>query len=256
MIANGMLITLIVEGVLAVGLWLMLNRMTHGQPVPKIHKIPGLNAIDEAIGRATELGRPIHATPGAGALSDAATFAGLNILHYVALNCAKYDTKMLTTARMTAVYPIATAVIRQSYIEAGKPDQFNENDIRFLSEDTWAWASGVGGLITREKVAASIMVGAFWAESLFVAEAGNSVHAIQVAGTASTAQLPFFVAACDYTLIGEEIFAASAYLSDDPKASASLIIQDYGKMVIIAVIVIGVLLSTANINFLTDILKL
>jgi hypothetical protein len=59
-------------------------------------------------------------------------------------------------------------------------------------------------------------------------------------------QLPFFVAACDYTLIGEELFAASAYLSKDPKLLGSLKGQDVGKFIFLLVILVGVVFLTLN----------
>ena len=73
---------------------------------------------------------------------------------------------------------------------------------------------------------------------------GNRVGAIQIAGTAQPAQLPFFVAACDYTLIGEEFFAASAYLSGEPDQLGTLKGQDVGKVIVAAGIVAGVIGAT------------
>ena len=100
-------------------------------------------------------------------------------------------------------------------------------------------------MMVREKPAACFYMGHFFAESLILAETGNSIGAIQVAGTAAPAQLPFFVAACDYTLIGEEFFAASAYLSGSPEQLGSLKGQDVGKMIVAVVLIIGVLMITA-----------
>ena len=68
--------------------------------------------------------------------------------------------------------------------------------------------------------------------------------AIQIAGTAMPSQLPFFVAACDYALIGEEFFAASAYLSGQPEQLGSLKGQDVGKLLVGVVLVLGVALAT------------
>ena len=68
-----------------------------------------------------------------------------------------------------------------------------------------------------------------------------------IAGTGMPSQLPFFVAACDYTLIGEELVAASAYLSREPKLLGSLKGQDMGKAVILVAIAIGILFETFNI---------
>jgi hypothetical protein len=99
--------------------------------------------------------------------------------------------------------------------------------------------------MVRERPATCFYMGAFFAESLILAETGNSIDAIQVAGTAQPAQLPFFVAACDYTLIGEELFAASAYLSGEPKQLGSIKGQDVGKFLGMLSIVIGVAILTA-----------
>lgn len=82
-------------------------------------------------------------------------------------------------------------------------------------------------------------MGAFYAESLLLAETGNAIGAIQVAGTAMPSQLPFFVAACDYTLIGEEFFAASAYLSGEPFQLGTLRGQDVGKLLGGALLLVG-----------------
>jgi hypothetical protein len=97
----------------------------------------------------------------------------------------------------------------------------------------------------RDKPAACFYMGAFYAESLLFAENGNSIGAIQIAGTAEPSQLPFFVAACDYTLIGEEFFAASAYLSGERDQLGSIKGQDIGKALAAAVIIVGCLLATA-----------
>ena len=80
-------------------------------------------------------------------------------------------------------------------------------------------AARVDGMIAREKPGACFLLGSFFAESLLLAEAGNQAGAVQVAGTAMSHQLPFLVAACDHVLIGEEFFAASAYLTGDAQLS-------------------------------------
>jgi hypothetical protein len=98
--------------------------------------------------------------------------------------------------------------------------------------------------MVREEPAACIYMGGFYAESLILAETGNHIGAIQVAGTAMPSQLPFFVASCDYTLIGEEFFAASAYLSGDPLQIGSLKGQDYGKFLSVLVLLLGIFLAT------------
>ena len=98
--------------------------------------------------------------------------------------------------------------------------------------------------MVRDKPAANFLIGSFYAESLLLAEAGQSTGAIQIAGTASPAQLPFFITACDYTLIGEEFFAASAYLSDEKKLIGSIRGQDVGKLIFMICLSLGIIYVT------------
>ena len=93
-------------------------------------------------------------------------------------------------------------------------------------------------------------------DALMYAEAGNQVGAIQVGGTAAITQIPFFVAACDYALIGEEIYAAAAYLTKDPIRVATIVAQDWGKFFVTGLLVVGVLLQTfGGVEILNSILN-
>jgi hypothetical protein len=134
--------------------------------------------------------------------------------------------------------------VQSAYLAAGRPDAYNEDRIYYVTDEQFGYVAYLTGLMVREKPAACFYMGSFFAESLILAETGNSIGAIQVAGTAQPAQLPFFVAACDYTLIGEEFFAASAYLSGDPDQLGSLKGQDVGKLIVGCLLLVGCLLAT------------
>jgi hypothetical protein len=96
----------------------------------------------------------------------------------------------------------------------------------------------------RENVGGAFLFGRFAAESLILAESGQQIGAVQVAATISSAQIPFFITTCDYTLIGEELYAAGAYLSRDPVQTGSLRGQDIAKLVIIILVLLGIGQST------------
>ncbi len=232
----------------------MIQRARQAQKIPEIYKVAGLDAMDEAIGRCTEMGRPIHFSPGIGDVQNAQTLAAMSILSYVAGQCAKYDTDLIDTNRNVIVYSMSEAVIKQAYTEAGKPDAFKVENVRWISDDQFAYATGVTGIMFREKPAANLLLGAFWAESLVFAEIGANAGAIQISGTANTHQIPFFVAACDYCLIGEELYAAGAYLSREPVLLGSLVAQDWGKMGGAILIVLGTLLVSVGNSSLKDLL--
>jgi hypothetical protein len=208
-----------------------------------IRRIGGLEAVQEAVGRATEMGKPVLYVPGIGEIDDIQTIASVSILGRVATMVAEYDADLLVPCSRSLVMSTAQEVVKESYLEAGRPDAYKQGNIRYLTDDQFGYVAGVDGIMVREEPAACFYLGTFYAESLILAETGYSVGAIQIAGTAMPSQLPFFIAACDYTLIGEELFAASAYLSREPRLLGSLIGQDWGKIIILFFIIVGAILA-------------
>lgn len=216
-----------------------------------VRRIAGLSALDDAVGRATEMGKAVLYIPGIMDMDDIQTLAGLSILSYVAEKTAEYDTPIMVPTSRSLVMSTAHEVVKEAYMRAGRPDAFRADNIRYLTDDQFGFVAGVDGIMVREKPAANFYMGCFYAESLILAETGHSTGAIQMAGTAMPSQLPFFVAACDYTLIGEELFAASAYLSRDPQQLGSLKGQDVGKLILLLCIILGCILETAGIKTFT-----
>lgn len=210
----------------------------------KLRKIAGLEAIDEAVGRATEMGRSCLFIPGIQDINDIQTLAGITILSHVAGVAAEYGAKLKVPTARSLVMTVARQTVEAAYLAAGRHDAYNEDDIYYLTDEQFGFVAGVTGTMVRDKPAACFYFGAFYAESLVLAEMGNSIGAIQVAGTAMPSQLPFFVAACDYTLIGEEFFAASAYLSGEPHQLGSLKGQDVGKAIGTLLLLAGCALAT------------
>ena len=212
-----------------------------------LRPIAGIEAIDEAIGRATEMGKPILYVPGLSTISDVATIASLTILGRVAKKVAEYQTPLLVPNRDPIVYTIAEETVKQAYMEAGRPDAFDKDSVFFLTQSQFAFVAGVNGIMMREKPATNFYLGMFWAESLILAETGSLSGAIQIAGTDAVTQLPFFITTCDYTLIGEELYAASAYLGREPKQLGSIKGQDACKGIVMAIITLGLLLSLTEL---------
>lgn len=225
--------------------------------VPTLRRVPGIDAIDEAIGRAVEMGKPIVCSHGIanlrGATSGPQTLAGLSVLSYVAKKAIESGARVIVPVRQAEVWPIAADIVETEYKLAGKEDEFNVEDIRFLSPQQFGYASNYMGLLMRERPAANIMIGAYWAESLQLGETGNRAGAFQISGTAQTSQIPFFLVTTDYCLIGEEIYSAGAYLTQDGPLIASLAGQDVGRIIGVVLSVLGVLMATVGSDLLLDI---
>jgi hypothetical protein len=210
-----------------------------------IRRIAGLSAVEEAVGRATEMGRPMLYVPGIGTISDIATIASLNILAQVAKKAAEYETPLVVPNFDPIVYTVAHEVVKEAYLETGKPDAFRAENVYFITNDQMGYAAAVDGIMVREKPATNFLLGSFFAESLILAETGATTGAIQIAGTDQVAQLPFFITACDYTLMGEELYAASAYLAKEPLLLGTLKAQDLSKMIIVGILILGALVTLA-----------
>jgi len=222
-------------------------RRAHAGDKLFVRKIAGLDAIDDAVGRSTEMGRPILYSFGLSYLNEVWTIASLSILHRVALKCAEYSTRLLIPQYDPLVMSAAQETVKQAYMESGRPDLYDERDIPFLTADQFGYAAGVDGMMMREKPGAVFWQGYFYAESLILAETGHSVGAIQIAGTTSVEQVPFFVVACDYTLIGEEMYAASCYLRPEPQMLGSLKGEDFTKAIILIFLIFGTALGTLGV---------
>jgi len=222
-----------------------------GKPL-KIRKIAGLEAVDEAVGRATEMGRSVLFIPGIQDMNEIQTISGITVLSRVAKVAAEYDAKVEVPTSRSLVMTAARETVQASFLSAGRPDAYNQDLIYYVTDEQFGYVAYVQGMMVREKPAACFYMGAFFAESLLLAETGNTIGAIQLAGTAMPAQLPFFVAACDYTLIGEEFFAASAYLSGEADQLGSLKGQDFGKIIVGVGILAGVILSSVASALGTD----
>jgi len=238
--------------VLFFGLVLYYMASAQGGRKPFVRRIAGIDAIEEAIGRATEMGRPVLYVPGIQDIDQMETVAGLVILENVAKITARYETPIKVPVSYPIPFTIAEEMVKSGYLHAGKPEQYDPTSVNFVSPEQFAFVAAITGIMLRDKPGAHIFMGSFYAESLLLAETGFSTGAIQVAGTAQVAQLPFFVVACDYTLIGEELYAASAYLSGEPKLVGSLKGADMLKLCIIAAIAVGCVLETLRMHGFTQ----
>ncbi len=243
-----MLLATLIFGLLV---FVMVNRAKAGKDM-YIRPIAGIQEIDNAIGRATEMGRPILFIPGMSGISDVATIAGLSILGRVAKKAAEYDTKIIVPCKDYIVLPIAQEIVKEAHYEAGRPDTYDKGSVFFLTMSQFAYVAGVNGIMIREKTATNFYMGMFFAEALIMTETGNSTGAIQISGTDAITQIPFFITTCDYTLIGEELYAAAAYLAREPLQMGTLKAQDFFKFIILGFIAVGTVLSTAHATFLIN----
>ena len=234
----------LVIGGMAVSLYVYMARIRRRPDDVYVRRIAGVDAIEEAVGRSTEMGRPVLYVTGTEETQHIQTVASLLILGHVAEMIAEYDTEIRVANAYPLTMVLAEEIVRQGYANAGRADAHRPENVMFITPEQFAFAAAVKGIIVRERPATNIYLGRFFAESLMLAETGYVTRSIQIGGTAEITQLPFFVAACDYAILGEELYAVSAYLSRDPMLLAQLKASDMVKGVVIILIALGALTAT------------
>ena len=99
-----------------------------------------------------------------------------------------------------------------------------------------------------QRVAGVLFLGSWYHKAVIFTENAARVGALTLGGTDTTHNIPFLVAICDYSIIGEELYALGAYVSEDPTQTASLAGQDIGKYIALILILLGSILATVGFD--------
>jgi hypothetical protein len=227
--------------------------------IPYVRRIGGVSALEEAVGRATEMGKPVVFAMGGTDIMNIMTHAALAVMGHVARLTARLRTRFVALVRVPNVYPVVEEVVREAYKIEGVLDEFNaEEQVRFVTSDSVVYAMSVARFIEENQAGCALFIGQFDFTSLLMTEPGANMGVIQIAGDPFLPQIPFFVCTCDYTIIGEEYFAAGAYVSPDPTMRGTLVSQDLIKVVFALLMIIGIICCHFDIgpaNWVCDLLR-
>jgi len=230
-------------------LWFMMR--AYSGKLPKLRRLPAVDIIDEIIGRCVEMGRP------AWYLMDnvrmdtpsvlAPTVAAFQILAYVARSAARLGAKFFVPVTQGVAYTIANDIVEEAYRAEGKPEDFDPfGTVMYLPEG--ADRMYILNNMWSQQIAGAFLLGSWYHKAIIYTENAARVGAVMLGGTDTTHNIPFLVAVCDYSIIGEELYALGAYLSQDPTQSASLAGQDIGKFIAIIMMLLGAILATLGID--------
>jgi hypothetical protein len=210
----------------------------------RVRSLPGIEAMEEAVERAARTQRPILYLVGVEDMNNIQTIATVPILGEVARRAADRNADLRVPMSHGLVMAACQEAVHAAYRDAAYTETPSREQVYYVSDEQFGYAISAQGTMLRDRPAVCLYFGAFFAESLLLAEPGTTTDAVQIAGTAEKTQIPFFLVSCDHVLIGEELFAAAAYLSRDPRLLGTLRGQDFGKVIAIAAILIGCVLAT------------
>jgi len=226
--------------------------------LPTIHRPAAIKALEEAVERCAEMAKPMLFQTGIGDVSQegATHMAMLSVLSYASKLAAQKDAKFIVSSPSPTLYPMAEAITREGFEVAGEEDNYDPHMVRYLSDQQMAYCSAVMGLMKEEKIAANVQIGFFQAECLITLEAAKDTGAINIGGAYRMLRIPDMAVGCDYFLIGEEVFAAGAFCSQEPLQLGSLLGQDLSKWTALALIILGTILTALRSGLLVQALKL
>ncbi len=234
-------------------IWYAQNRK-----LPQIRSIPALDAIQEAVGRAAEMGRPLHYTSGVGGLVDQwapLTVTAMSILGYTAKLAGEAGIVMRYTTNQPYLLPIAEDLIKSGYTIGGHPELYKPEFVHFPGNEQMAMVADIQGYLVREKVAANLMFGAVFWEAVYIMGAGAIIGSMNIAGTPRLWYIPIIITTCDYVMIGDEIYAAAAIVEKNPANIGTIFGQDIIKGIAMGLLVLSVVLISAGTTWFTSLIN-
>ena len=224
-----------------------------------IRRLPALDRIEEVVGRAAEMGRPAMFVAGNDTPDSGSTMAAFAVFESVANYSVVTQTEVVVPVQVPLVDVVLRSSLRNIFTLAGRPDLFNEDEVSYEVDNQPAYIGIIGDSMEKHSPASIFYFGDFTYESMVYAEMGNNIGAVQVAGCENPKQTAFFIVGCDYCLIGEELFAAGAYLKRDVIQMATLLAQDRIKILAFLIMLLGIGIAIfqpdSSSNFVLDLLK-
>ena len=214
---------------------------------PDLRPIRAFDALRGLTARAIEAGRALHVSLGLGGIASDVTadsLAGLKVLEYLADQSAAAGVPAVVTLADPTLLPVAQDVVRRPYGADREGAAEAARHVRWIAPEPAAYAAGVMDILGGEGVDANVMVGAFGDEYLLMGEAALRRKIAHVGGASDPNALPFVFVTADETLMGEDMYAAGAYLSGEPWHVGSLMAQDFMRWVIAGVIIVAIIINT------------
>ncbi len=227
---------------LMAGLMILLAVLGNRFPWAGLRSIPAINRLRHAIGLAVEAGTRLHISVGRGGLTDsrsAASFAGLTVLNRVARTASVSDRPPIATVGDGSLSILASDTLRTAYEEISSNQFYDPASLSLTGLTPFSFAAGATPIISDRHVSANILVGNFGSEVALIADAGEQSQGFTLAGVDNLPGQAVVYAAAHEVLIGEEMFAAGAYLRAGRMHRSSLLAQDIVRWLIVAAIFLG-----------------
>jgi hypothetical protein len=234
------LLGLVVIGVSAALLLLFIT--LRRKSAPRLRVISAMTRLYRAIGLSVEDGTRLLVGLGNTSLltgNAGAPLAGLSLLRSLAERTSLSDRPPVAVAGEAPLALLAQDTLESGYESAGAGEYYQPTAGRLAGLTPFSAAAGTMPIIADENVSAALFLGHFGVEAGLLADAADRNNALAVGASDDLAGQAIWFASAPETLIGEELFAASAYIGGSPAQTASLTVQDVLRWLIIAALIVG-----------------
>ncbi len=232
---------ILLAGILAVVFGLMQKRMD-GLP---LRRLPALDNLNRSVGLTIEDGKRLHVSLGSSSIlgsGNAASLAGLSVIEHLALLSMISDRPPLVTTGDGSLMVLGQDVLRYVYRKGNVPERYNPLLGRQTGFTPYSYILGSMPVIQQEQVQTSVMIGRFGPEVAFLNDAARRGNGYALGASDDLSAQAVMLGTSSDVLIGEELFAAPAYISRDSFQRSSVFTQDLLRWVLISAILAGVIL--------------
>jgi len=231
---------LVIIGLVAI-LLLVLTLWKRRSP-QQFRSIPALASLIRAIGLSVEDGSRLHISVGHGSLitpRSGSGLAGLAMLRYLAERTSSSDRPPVATTGDPALSLLAQDTLQAGYSAAGAEELFVPTTGRLTGMSPFGFAAGAMPVIRDERVSANVLMGYFGPESALLTDAAEQENVITIGASDNLVAQSILFAGSQDALIGEELYASSAYLGAGAAHTASLTVQDILRWLIMVTLLLS-----------------
>lgn len=232
------------------GIMVFFALRSRKEPRANLREIPAFTRLRRGLGLAVEAGERIHISLGYGGVTGVpggSTLLGLGLLQRVARTASVSDYPPIATNGEAVQTILAQDTMRSAFQAVGAESQYDPNATQLTGLTPFSYAAGVLPVVYDQQVAVNILTGSFGSEVALITDAAGRTHSTSLGGSDNVAAQAVLYASAQEPLIGEELYAAGAYLQAGPMHLGSVRAQDIMRWVLIGFTLVGVLLKMVGI---------
>lgn len=212
-----------------------------------LRAIAAYDVLPLQVGASIEADRPLHVSFGSAGIGGESTplaLASAEFFYQVAQRTATGETAPVFTMSSPTAVPLAQDTLRRAYLSRGRLARYTGGSIQWYPAggQALAFAAALTGVTGNERIITHVLAGNFGSEMALVLDAAARRDVVSIATSGQLEGQAVAYAMSEYPLLGEEVFAAGAYLGDAPGQVAALTTVDLLR----ALLIVAILVMAAN----------